>query len=210
MSPCPLAGVAALRAGPGCRRCAGQGGRRGLGGNRGYKRCPRHQALKQYRSHQCDPVDHRATGRCGRKEHSRTFLAAGSNVTLTRVGDTLTIASTGGSGGGLTQEQVRDTIAGFIRGVGISVVHDDTANTLTLTRLPLEFGEQMIGESLGAYSRTTSQTPNASEFYRVSAVRFGFGQAMRSTPSWRMRLTSSSTSLSPHWRWRGSGSTTAT
>lgn len=63
-------------------------------------------------------------------------LTEGSNVTITYddLAGTVTIASTGGGGGGLDAEAVRDLIGTtLVEGTGIDVVVDDLADTVTIS-----------------------------------------------------------------------------
>ena len=60
-------------------------------------------------------------------------LLAGANVTLTPTGDDITIASTGGGGGGITAEDAVDAVAGALTaGTNIDIAYNDTANTITI------------------------------------------------------------------------------
>lgn len=65
-----------------------------------------------------------------------SLLAAGTNVSLSYndAANTLTVTSTGGSGGGLDAEAVRDAIGVALVGIGnISVVVNDAADTITIS-----------------------------------------------------------------------------
>ena len=64
-------------------------------------------------------------------------LVEGANITITTndAANTITIAATGGQGGGggITEEEARDAIAAALRGtLPVTVTHDDAANTITI------------------------------------------------------------------------------
>jgi len=91
-------------------------------------------------------------------------LVAGANITITPddSGDTITIASTGGGGGGTDPEIVRDTIAAaLVAGSNVTITPNDAADTITIAAsgLDAEGVRDTMAAALVAGSNVTI-TPN--------------------------------------------------
>lgn len=101
------------------------------------------------------------------------LLQAGAGVEFTVNAGKLIIGMTGEVGGGLTTEDVRDTVAAaLVAGSGIAVVHDDVANTITLTATGAYTDEQArdaIGTALVAGAGLTKTVNDAGDTITLAA-----------------------------------------